>query len=147
REKLRGWLPLALILLLALGVRLFQLGAESLREDEGFSIRDAVSITDYNRQRPLYYLILRFWMRFGHSEAWLRLPAVFFGIGAILFLYLVALRLADRRTALLSCLLMAIAGNEVNHSQEVRMYTLAAFLLLGAVYLLLRWMDTRSLLA
>ncbi|HZO91546.1 MAG TPA: glycosyltransferase family 39 protein [Chthonomonadaceae bacterium] len=132
------------ILLLALALRLYQLGRHSLWLDEGFSIGDSQHLTGFNRARPLYYLLLRFWMQFRMDEFWLRLPSVVFSVASIGLLYLIARRLAGARVACLASLLMTLAIGEMDHAQEVRMYTLATFLTLGSVYMLLRWVERPS---
>ncbi len=95
------------IALLALALRLYQIGAESLWVDEWLSLRGAEHMDPLNRHRPLFYLFLRGWSWFGSSDVWMRLPAVIFGVMAVLLLYPVARRLADTSVALIACLIMA----------------------------------------
>ena len=54
----------------------------------------------------------------------MRLLAVFFGIAAVVFFYLLARRLAGAAVALVASLIMVVAVPELDHSQEVRMYTM-----------------------
>ena len=63
----------------------------------------------------------------------LRLPAVFCGVSAIVLLYLLGRRFASSSSALVACLIMAIAVPELDHSQEVRMYTMAPALTLASI--------------
>ncbi len=135
------------IALLALALRLYQIGAESLWVDEWLSLRGAKHMDQLNRHRPLFYLFLRGWSWFGSSDVWMRLPAVIFGVIAVLLLYPVARRLADTSVALIACLIMAVAVPELDHSQEVRMYTMASALTLSSIYMLLLWMQDRKLWA
>src|SRR5438132_5733333 len=65
QDRLRALLPAAMVLALALALRLYRLGGRSLWRDEGASIRDAPHIIALNRMRPLYYLLLDGWMHFG----------------------------------------------------------------------------------
>ena len=65
------WILLAGIMLVATGLRFYQLGTESIWIDEQFSILDAESL-DLGT-RPLYYALLHVWMKFGSSDAWLRI--------------------------------------------------------------------------
>ncbi len=132
---------------MALALRLYQIGAESLWVDEWLSLRGAEHMDQLNRHRPLFYLLLRGWSWFGNSDVWLRLPAVIFGVIAVLLLYPVARRLADTSVALIACLIMAVAVPELDHSQEVRMYTMASALTLSSIYMLLVWMQDRKLWA
>lgn len=135
---------LAAIALLALFLRLYQLGAESLWLDEWLSLRGADHMNQLNRHRPLFYLLLRAWLWFGSSDVWVRLPAVIFGVISVLLLYPVARRLADTSSALMACLIMAVAVPELDHSQEARMYTMASALTLSSIYLLLIWVQQRK---
>ena len=136
------WTPW-LLFALALALRLYRLGDESLWVDEGNSLRDAAGLTAHGRYRPLYYLVLAAWQHLGTGEAWLRVPSVLFGAGAVALLFLAARRLAGARIATVAALLMTFAIPELDHSQEVRMYAMGSFLGLASVVALLRWLDRR----
>jgi hypothetical protein len=136
------WVIITGITLLALGLRLYQIGAKSLWNDEWLSLRDAAQMAQHNLHRPLFYLLLRPWLSSDHGDAWVRLPAVFFGVVAIVLLYFLGRRLADAPAALMGCLIMAIAMPEVDRSQEVRMYTMASALTLASLYALVQWVET-----
>ena len=85
---------------------------------------------------PLYYLILKLWTSmFGFSEISLRIPSVIFGLGIIYITYLIAKKLFNEKTAILSSILLATSGLAVYYSQEARMYSLAALLVALLVYL------------
>lgn len=133
------------VFLLAFAVRIMRLGSESLWVDEGFSLRDSVELTVNGAYRPVYYLFLRFWHIFGHSESWLRLPSALFGAGAVALLFLLTRRLLGHRTALGAALLMCFAIPDLSHSQEVRMYALASFLALLCLWCLRLWYESPSL--
>jgi len=128
---------------LALVLRLYQLGAESLWSDEGYSIRDAMYPALAVGLRPVYYLILHAWMRLGlgGNEFLLRLPAAIFGVAGVWALFGLGRRLFDRPVALLASVFMAVSVLHINHSQEVRMYSLAALLVICATYLFVLWRD------
>src|SRR5215831_18251748 len=120
---------LLLVLLLGVLLRLYQLGTESIWNDEAFSLRDAAwPPVGGNKMRPIYYLFMHYWMPFGHSEVWLRLPSVLCGIASIYLTYRIAERLAGQSVALISAFVLALSPLEINHSQEVRMYEMASFL-------------------
>ncbi len=129
-DWLRQWVPIALILLLATALDLYQLGTESLWLDEVYSIRDAKGLQLIS-VRPFYFILLRVWMQFGTSEAWLRGLAVLFGLGSVFLTYQLGRRLAGESTGLIAALLLTLSPRFINHSQEVRMYTVATFLGLG----------------
>ena len=113
--------------------------------NEWLRLRDAQHIQDHNRHRPLFYLLLRPWLSLGSGEAWTRAPAIIFGLAAIALLYLLGRRLADVPASVMACLIMAIAVPELNHSQEVRMYTMASMLTLASIYLLFSWIESQRL--
>ncbi|MGB9588281.1 MAG: glycosyltransferase family 39 protein, partial [Armatimonadota bacterium] len=128
---------------LALVLRLYQLGAESLWGDEGCSIRDATYPNLAVGLRPVYYLILHTWMRLGlgGNEFFLRLPATIFGAAGVWVLFVLGRRLFDRPVALLASVFMAVSVVHINHSQEVRMYSLATLLVIYTTYLFVLWRD------
>ena len=132
-----------LIVMLALALRLFQLGKESLWIDEGFSLRDATYLEVLKGIRPVYYLVLRGWLDLGGgaNEALLRLPSVIFGVAGVWVLYLLGRRLLGAQVALLASAFMAISVLQINHSQEVRMYSLTVLLTLLASYSLVLYLE------
>src|ERR1051326_4177991 len=86
-ESGRHWAVIGGIALLALALRIYQLGAESLWTDEWLSLGDADHLNVTNFHRPLFYFVLHRWCRllsitnlFYRGDALLRLPAVFFGV-------------------------------------------------------------------
>lgn len=86
---------------------------------------------------PLFYLLIHFWMKLGISEIWLRIPSVFFGAGTVLGLYLLSFRLFNHKVAILASLILAVSPYHIYYSQEVRMYSLAAFLAVFSAYFLI----------
>ena len=131
-QRLKPMIPIGLILLLAIGLRLYQLGTESLWIDEMLSIIDAESIpSNMNWGRPLYYILLRLWMLFGSSDVWLRSLAVVFDIGGVFLIYQIGRHLFGESTGLVASFMMAISPLFINHAQEIRMYSLSSFLSLG----------------
>ena len=132
------------IIVLALVLRLFQIGTENLWTDEWISLGDSRHIAEHNRHRPLFYLVLRVWLHFGRGDVWARLLGLLFGLGAIALLYVLGRRLVGVAAALVACAIMAIAVPELNHSQEVRMYTMASTLTLASLYALVVWVEERS---
>lgn len=116
------------VCVLAVGISLysFQLGQESLWIDEILSLGSAQGQLDLNR--PLYFILLRFWMLISQDEAWLRTLSLLFGIGCICFTYCLGRRLVNRNVGLLAALLFALSPLAINHAQEVRYYTMSTFL-------------------
>ena len=141
------WAAPGLIVLLAFGLRIFHLNYESVSGDEAFSItltRDPLGVMMHRLVQdlvhpPLHTLELRGWLKlcgFGLLQA--RVLSVIFGTLAVVVLYLLAEYLFDRRTALLSALLMATSQLAIMFSQEARPYAQMHFLALASAYLFLR---------
>lgn len=127
-----GWI--SLILLLAIGLYIYQIEAESLWRDEVFSIDGTVTgqgLPPNNKIRPLYYMLLWVWMQFSADVAWLRSLSVLFSLGSIFLTYRLAYRLVNQATGYVAALLLTLSPLMINHAQEVRMYMLSTCLGLG----------------
>ncbi len=147
-----GWLvpstaSAVLIVLLGLLLRVAYISHESVSGDEAFSITLTLEPLAQVMHKlvldlvhpPLHYLALRGWLKlFGFGLLQARVLSVIFGTLAIVILYLLAEYLFDRRTALLSALLMAISQLAIMFSQEARPYAQMHFLSLLSAYLFLR---------
>jgi uncharacterized membrane protein len=140
-------LPLIGILALALILRLVSLADHSLWYDEAFSILFAQS--DVNTmlsgtvsavEHPLlYYLTLKVWMTiFGTSAFAVRLWSVTTGVATIAIIYLIGRDLFSQQTGLAAAFITAIAPFHLQYSQETRMYSLLALLLMGATWCYIR---------
>jgi uncharacterized membrane protein len=150
------------ILLLAFGLRLYRIGAQSLWNDEGTSValaaRDLAAVTQgaaNDIHPPLYYYLLHVWMAlFGNSELAVRSLSALLGTLVVLLVFALGSLLAalgrhdGRRTGLLAALFAALSPFQVYYSQEARMYILTAFLGAASVYAFLRllsgWQNARS---
>lgn len=122
-------IPIALILLLATGLRFYQLSTESVWMDEILSIQDAQEFQfTFPYLRPFYYLLLKFWMQFGDSDAWLRSLSILFSLGSIYLTYCLGSRIVNQSTGLLAALSQTVSPLFINHAQEIRMYTVVTFL-------------------
>jgi mannosyltransferase len=127
---------LLLILLVAVGLRCYQLGAQSLWYDETVSAylanQDLISLTRHTAgdiHPPLYYYLLHLWTRLaGDSEFALAFPSLAFGLLLVAMAYRLGSRLLNRATGLLAAGLTALSPFHIWYAQEVRMYTLGSFL-------------------
>lgn len=146
-------LTLLALILLAWGLRLHRLDAQSLWYDEGVTAnlaqRTLIDLTRWTArdiQPPLYYYAVWGWGRVaGWSEWSLRFVSVWWGALAVPLLALLAYRLTQRQlVALVAALLTALHPLLLYYSQEARMYTMLVTLGLGAGYLLLRLSETAS---
>lgn len=144
-----GWrrcAPAAGVMVLAFLVAMVKLGDRSLWGDEAFSVAVARApaaefwrvLAEGQANMALYYLLLRPWIGFGISEATVRLLSVLAATGAVGVLYVLAGRLFDRRTALMTAIIVALNGFFVRYAQEARSYALVVLLVCLATYLLVR---------
>jgi 4-amino-4-deoxy-L-arabinose transferase-like glycosyltransferase len=138
------------ILVLALALRVYDLGGESVWIDEGFSIRVAqlplpelFQATRYDIHPPLYYVLLHFWIGwFGHSEAAVRAPSVVWGVLGVWALERLGRRLFGPSTGLIAALLLAVSPFHVHYSQEARAYAQNLFFSLLSLTAFLSWMRS-----
>lgn len=151
--KSRPWSILVLILLLAFGLRLINLGGRTLWYDEAFAVLfaekgwDAMvdgTLTQVDGGAAdvhplLYYASLDTWMEvFGQSPAAVRLYSVLIGVLTVGAAYLLARDWFDERTARTAALIVAVAPFHMQYSQETRMYALLALVLTLATWTLWR---------
>lgn len=142
-------ISISLFVILAIGaiLRIYNLSARALWHDEAFS----ALLIKYNFQEmidriildvhpPFYYIVLRAWdLFFGNSLLSLRAFSVFFSVLIILAVYLlVKTALKNNKIALFSALLVALNSFQIQYAQEMRMYTLSAFLIVISSYFLLK---------
>ena len=143
----------AVIGLLALALRLYRVGAESVGYDEAFSLSFAAEplpsmmqdlVRDFVHP-PLHYLVLTAWMKvFGFGVMQARLLSVVCGTLAVIVLYALAGRLFGRMTAAVAALLLAISELGVIFSQEARPYAQFLLLFLCSSYLFVRAIQAGS---
>lgn len=144
---------LVFILLLALGLRLYQLDQENIWTDEALTIHHAQEqdwpefihfISTTEAAPPGHYLFLHYWISwFSDSEFSVRLPSVIFGVLSVWLLFLVVRKFFDQKVALLSSLFMATSMLQILFSQEARLYSLFTFLVLLSAYFF-RGINERS---
>jgi hypothetical protein len=147
RSRVRLW-GLVAILLLAFGLRLYRLGAESLWYDEtvsahlaGKSLPDLIAHTAGDIHPPGYYVLLHVWTRMvGRSDFALAFFSLAFGVLLVALAYKLGACVFGIKAGVLAAFLVAISPYNIWYSQEVRMYTLGAvlgMLVLGTVMALM----------
>ena len=89
---------------------------------------------------PLFYVLLKLWMAIGgQSLTWVKLLPAMFSIASIIPFFLLCRELKlDPRAMNLALWLMALNGFLINHSQEVRMYSLLLLLSVSSLWLFSR---------
>jgi mannosyltransferase len=149
----RQWrlgVPAVLVLGTVLGS--VELATHGLFLDESVSSTLAVApwhrfadvVTHREANMALYYLLLRGWVVFGHSEIALRSLSVLIAVGALWVLVLLARRLFSQRVALLAGLLLAVNPLFIQFAQDVRGYSLALLLVTASCFFFVRGMDQES---
>ncbi len=138
------WLGLLLsVLLLAFGVRIGGLTAQSLWRDEVDALRFsqaplATMVANFTRpgwNGPLYYLLLRAWVALaGQSAFALRYLSLLFGVLAVACTYRMARIWFSVPVPALSAVLFATSPYMVWYGQEAKMYALLTVLAMAALY-------------
>jgi mannosyltransferase len=153
----RYWLLFAGILLLALLLRVGNLGGRPFWYDEAFaqlyaelplSTMLAGTVTTENGAAAdvhpvFYYSLLHVWMSVvGGSPFATRLLSALLGVGGVGMGMLLGAALFDRRTGLIWGLLITLSPFHLYYSQELRMYALLGFAALSALYFFVRAWQT-----
>jgi hypothetical protein len=122
------------IIAIAVAVRSYNIGSQSLWTDELFSryYPDLFSLKFlwttglfHENSPPLYYMALKAWMRlFGTSATAMRSLSLLASVLTLPPIYLLAVELFDRHRALLAMLLFALLPMQIGYAQEVRTYSL-----------------------
>ncbi len=147
------------VLILAMALRLINLGGRPLWYDEAFAVLYAnrsVSEILYGTlarvqgaaadvHPVLYYFALHGWMRlFGPTPVSVRIPSVLLGMGTVIAVWGLARELFDDRVALLSAAFTAGSPFLIAYSQETRMYALLGFWSAAAFWAFVRATRTGS---
>lgn len=128
---------------LALGLRLWNLGKESLWFDEALSVQIAslprkdigIDVRIREQIPPLYHYILHYWIeRIGTTEFIVRFPSVLFGLGAMVVIYHLGRELFGVWEGVIAALLLGCSGFNIYYAQEARAYTLLLFTALLSCY-------------
>ncbi|MCX7683489.1 MAG: glycosyltransferase family 39 protein [Anaerolineae bacterium] len=136
------YLLVLIILLLAFGLRVYELAEHNIWWDEGLtiwaaraSLREIVHWTAHDVHPPLYFLLMRGWRALvGEGEVVLRFPSALAGTLGVAAIYGLGSTLGGKRAGLLSALLLTCSRFAISWSQEMRMYVFAATLSTGALW-------------
>jgi len=137
----RNLLVLAPIVLLQLSLAFYRIDHQSFWTDEVASLLAAAPRESFfsskiwlNGQGPLYFALLHIWMTIGDSQFVVRSLAAILGAAAVCLTYALGLRLANRKFAAISAVLMATSPFLIWYSQETRYITLAIATSLLSMY-------------
>lgn len=139
-------------LALLVGLAFYNMSNLSIWFDEAFgaymihySFLDIARYTATDVHPPMFYWLLKIWTAvFGHSEVGLRSMSTFFAVIAAIFGYLLTRRKFGRKAAIVGLFILALSPLFVRYSQEARMYTLAAAIVLAATYVLIRALESKG---
>jgi mannosyltransferase len=145
RAVLIPYVVLFLIVALAAVLRFHAIGQKNVWIDEGVSIEMA-RLDWYNFLRilwrheanmALYTVLLRGWLHFGQSEAFIRALSASFALATLPAIYIVGRKLFSERVGLLAAFLLAINTYHIRYSQEARSYALYPLLcIFSSIYFL-----------
>ncbi len=144
-------------LLFGLVLRLIAISSRPIWYDEAFAIlfsEKGISAMLVGTLTPVngiaadvhplaYYALLWGWMQcFGQSLVAARALSVLFGTGVIALAYWLGKSSGTRHLGLVAATLTALSPFQIHYAQEIRMYALLAFLLIGATWALWQGMQT-----
>ncbi len=138
--------------MLALALRLFRLGHQSLWVDELFTLTVATpkpgypiyQLLAYNVHGPLHTFVVYLMRLAGENEAWLRLPSALAGAATPALLHAWARRRLDESVARVSAVVLALHPLHVWYSQELRNYAFLVALGVGAMVAFDRLCDAAA---
>lgn len=136
-------------LLLGFVLRLYLLGEKNIWWDEGLSVwasrkgfAEIARWTGSDVHPPLYFWLLHLWRWLAGDSAWvLRFFSAWIGVLTIAFLAFVGRKLLGASAGLAAAIFLAVHPFAIWWSQEMRMYTLATFLLLVSTYIAIESVD------
>lgn len=131
---------LTVIMVLALGLRLYHLDSLGFWYDEGATLAITLGgLQEWQKDvhPPLYYFLLSHWIEISRSEFWVRLFSVGFGTATIPLVYLIGRKMFGWQSGLVAAGFLAILPFHIRYSQEARMYALMTFLFALALWGLL----------
>jgi len=147
-----AWPILGAIVILGLGLRLFDLGTHALWLDEALSLHYArlpfreliTRLSEGDVNPPFYYLLLKAWTVLGDSEFILRLPSALAGVLVIPLTFVIGSHLSGRRAGLLAAALVATSDLQLRYSQEARPYSLMTLAAAVSIWGLLKLLEIPS---
>ena len=141
---------LALILLLGVFLRFYDLGGENLWSDSGAtvyyankSVLDNIKWSPAMGYFPLYHMILSSWVKiFGISEFSVRFLSLIFGVFAVYAVFQIGAFMFNKKVGIYSAIIMALSPFNVYYSQEARVYTFSLLLALYSIYFYLKYIES-----
>jgi len=142
--EIADWVILVAGIIVFVAISLWTITKPSIWFDEAFSaylvnfnFLEIAKFTASDVHPPFYYWLLKIWvMFFGNSELALRSMSLLFASISIIFSYLLAIKLFNKKAARISLIFLVLSPMLVRYSQEARMYALVSAIALAATYVL-----------
>src|SRR3989304_6471315 len=141
---------LAMTILVGAGIRFYELGQQSIWNDEAYSIAlssspvSAIVASVIADHLPLYFLLLHAWMTvFGQGEFAVRSLSALFGVLTVPASYALGGKLFNRKVGFVCALITAFSPFLIYYSQETRMYSLVALEAVTMTYALVSALNGR----
>lgn len=110
-----------------------------------FSFWDIARYTATDVHPPFYYWVLKVWSSlFGTTELAIRSLSIIFGAGAIATTFALVRKMFGRPSAAVSLILLSLSPMIIRFSDEARMYTLAAMIIMLATYVMVKASEAKS---
>lgn len=146
------FIMLAVGLALFVTIALLNADRASIWFDEAFSayiVRfnyiEIAQFTATDVHPPFYYWVLKTWtLLFGSTDFALRSLSVLFGAGALTGAYLLSRRFFGRAVGGVTLLFLILSPMLIRYSDEARMYTLAALVVMAATAVLVKATNTNK---
>jgi len=110
-----------------------------------FSFWDIARYTASDVHPPMYYWALKIWSDlFGTTEIAYRSLSILFGAAAATVAFFLSRKLFGRKVAWLSFIFIILSPMVIRYSDEARMYTMAAFIVMSATYFMVKALETKK---
>lgn len=133
KKKTATYLLFGLVIIGSI-LRIYGLGEKSLNVDELRSVEDSENVIWWSGHMPLFLYMLHFLMYIGTTEFVLRLPAAIFGVLTIFLSFKIGKLFFGTKEGLVCAWLISMSNMHIYYSQQVRMYSLLAFLSLLSLF-------------
>ena len=151
-EKNRNVIFISLLLIFNFVIRALFLGSNPLDLDEPYSvffaqmnIGELIKAMREGNNPPFYEIMLHFWMRIAGSSAFsVRFPSLVFSVINVWFVYRIAMRFLNTRTAVVATLLISFSANHLYFSHEARVYALFMMLTTMSFYYFFLVLDNKT---
>lgn len=130
------------LVILAAGIRFYNLGAAALWYDEAFtdlatqqSLGDMYQVLAGDVHPPLYYLLIWPLQQIGlNSFAWLRMISAVASLASVILAGQLAYKVTNNRWAqIITVALMALSASSLRYAQEARMYALLELVVIAGL--------------